>query len=179
LTAIGFIAWFHRAYVNLTRLGARGLRASSGWAIGVWFIPILNLIRPKQLMDDIWRASDAALPVAEAHGWQTAPVPGLLSAWWAFFLLSSFVSNISGRMLSSAETLDARASAGTVSMLADGGVIVAAVVAILVVRAVTSRQEERAERLRWGGPPAQATYAAPPVLDANASSSFPPPMAAQ
>src|SRR4051812_7498049 len=56
--SIAFIAWFYRAYMNIERLGARDLRASKGWSIGAWFVPILNLVRPKQLMDDIWRASD-------------------------------------------------------------------------------------------------------------------------
>src|SRR5215510_14201591 len=42
---IVFLAWFHRAHLNLPALGARGLTYTSGWAIGAWFVPILNLFR--------------------------------------------------------------------------------------------------------------------------------------
>ena len=44
---------FYCAYENIERLGASDLRASRGWSIGAWFVPILNLVRPEQLMDDI------------------------------------------------------------------------------------------------------------------------------
>jgi antitoxin (DNA-binding transcriptional repressor) of toxin-antitoxin stability system len=179
-TSVAFIAWFFRAYVNIERLGARELRATKGWSIGVWFIPFLNLIRPKQLMDDIWRASDPALPAGEVRDWQHAGVPVLLHGWWAIFLLAGVVSNIAGRMLTNAETLPERANAGEISMIGDGGIIVAAILAVLVVRAVTSRQETRAARLRPGSPTASATqYPAPQPIDAERPNSFPPPTAAQ
>jgi len=51
-----FISWFRRAYRNLPVLGATGLRYRSGWTIGSWFIPIVGLILPKQIANDIWRA---------------------------------------------------------------------------------------------------------------------------
>ena len=35
----------------------RHLRYGTGWAIGAWFIPIFNLFRPKQIANDIDRAS--------------------------------------------------------------------------------------------------------------------------
>jgi Domain of unknown function (DUF4328) len=61
-TIVVYLVWFSRAYKNLTSLGATDLRYGSGWAIGAWFVPILNLWRPKQIANDIWRASDPAAP---------------------------------------------------------------------------------------------------------------------
>ena len=184
-TGIAFIAWFFRAYVNIERLGARGLRATKGWSIGVWFIPLVNLIRPKQLMDDIWRASDPALPAGEVRDWQRAAVPGLLSGWWAAFLITGFASNIAGGMRDIAETAAARRSAGQIAMITDAGMIAAAVLAVLVIRAVTSRQESRAARVDSGSPP-PAEYSAvavpySPALalgETDRPHSFPPPSAA-
>jgi hypothetical protein len=177
-TGIAFIVWFFRAYQNIERLGARDLRVKHGWAIGSWFVPIVNLVRPKQIMNDIWRASDPALPAGEVRGWQRAAVPSLLHGWWAVFLIGGLVSNVAGRMIEKSEDVAARQSAGTVAMLADGGLIVGAVLAVLVVRAVTSRQEDRAERVSGGGPPLDLAsfVGAQPSLDP--SSSTPPPMAA-
>ena len=59
--AFGFlIAWTSRLYRNLSALGVGPLRYTEGWAIGAWFIPFFNLVRPKQILDDIWRGSGPA-----------------------------------------------------------------------------------------------------------------------
>lgn len=174
-TGATFIAWFHRAYVNIERLGARGLRSTKGWSIGAWFVPILNLVRPKQLMDDIWRASDPALPAGELRGWRTAAVPGLLHLWWAMFLVMGFIGNIAGRQIAGAETLAERDRAGEIGIVTDAGTIVTAVLAVLVVRAVTARQESRAARVGGAGPPL-APAAAAPAAPAARPNSVPPPM---
>src|SRR5918997_1460259 len=105
------------------RLGAGNLRASRGWSIGAWFVPILNLIRPKQLMDDTWRASDPALPAKVGSGWQERPVPGLLHAWWALFLISGVLGNVAGRRIAEAATPDARLVASVWSLLSDGALL--------------------------------------------------------
>jgi hypothetical protein len=55
--AIFFLRWFQRAYANLRPLGAEP-KHSSGWAIGYWFIPILNFFRPVQMAGEIARGSD-------------------------------------------------------------------------------------------------------------------------
>jgi hypothetical protein len=184
-TGVAFIAWFYRAYVNIERLGACGLRATKGWSIGVWFIPFLNLVRPKQLMDDIWRASDPALPATEARGWQGRAVPGLLHGWWALFLISGVVSNVAAQMVIDAGSAPERTSAGQISMIADAGIIAAAVLAVLVVRAVTARQESRAAQVGSGTPPATyapesytSDYSVASASEPDRPHSFPPPSAA-
>ncbi|MDP1849660.1 MAG: DUF4328 domain-containing protein [Solirubrobacteraceae bacterium] len=158
-TASAFIAWFHRAYTNIELLGARDLRASRGWSIGAWFVPILNLIRPKQLMDDIWRASDPAQPAKVESDWRMRPVPGLLHAWWALFLGGNALGNVAGRMIADAATPAARQSASTWALVSDGLLIAGAVAGILVVRAVTDRQERRAARVTGGGQPTAGAVA--------------------
>lgn len=51
---IFIIRWFRRAYFNLHLCGIQELRYSEGWAAGAWFLPITNLIRPYQIMTEIW-----------------------------------------------------------------------------------------------------------------------------
>lgn len=46
LTVVFFLIWLNRSYKNLTPLGAQDLAYSSGWAVGYWFIPFVNLVRP-------------------------------------------------------------------------------------------------------------------------------------
>jgi LSD1 subclass zinc finger protein len=56
-TVIVFVIWFYRAHANLKSLDARHLRYTSGWAVGYWFIPIMNLFRPVQVAQEIWRTA--------------------------------------------------------------------------------------------------------------------------
>ena len=70
LTGITFLKWIYRAYKNIQGFGAEGLRFSPGWAVGYYFIPILSLIRPVQVMSEIWRASD------DPKNWQENLVHG-------------------------------------------------------------------------------------------------------
>ena len=111
--AIAFIVWFRRAYRNTAGLGATGMRYKPGWSTGAWFVPILNLFRPKQISNDIWRASDPELP-RQATGWQGNEVHALIHWWWAIWIVAGFFSNISASVYFNAETLSEQliASAG-------------------------------------------------------------------
>ncbi|HSG66518.1 MAG TPA: DUF4328 domain-containing protein, partial [Gammaproteobacteria bacterium] len=46
------LMWIHRANYNARQLGAAGLRFTPGWAVGWYFIPILNLWKPYQAMKE-------------------------------------------------------------------------------------------------------------------------------
>src|SRR5215207_5646007 len=63
VTAGLWLGWFRRAYRNLPALGARRLRYRPWWAVGAWLLPVFSLFRPKQVLNDIWRASDPNLPL--------------------------------------------------------------------------------------------------------------------
>ena len=56
-TGVMFIIWFRRAYRNLEAWDTEGLRFEAGWTVGGWLVPFLNLVRPKQIMNDLWRAT--------------------------------------------------------------------------------------------------------------------------
>ncbi|TRX16514.1 DUF4328 domain-containing protein [Flavobacterium franklandianum] len=53
LSAITFIQWFRLAYFNL-HLRVNRLSYSDGWAAGCWFMPIVNLFRPYQIMKKLF-----------------------------------------------------------------------------------------------------------------------------
>ena len=143
-----FIRWFHRAYTNLPRLGSEYLRYRGGWAIGAWFVPILNLFRPKQIANDIWRGSAPTLPRHAGNSWYDGPKPALLAWWWAAFVVTNLVSNTALRLSLSAEELIELRRATVAYLIADAVGVVAGLLAIRVVARLTERQEARAEALR-------------------------------
>jgi hypothetical protein len=158
VTAGFFIAWLHRVYKNTRGLGATDLRYGDGWAIGGWFVPAMWWGRPKEIVNDAWRASDPGLGLhAPRHEWDGAPVPGVFLAWWLVYNLW-FAANFLTFLLwiNTTEPEEERVAAafaiGTEMIL-----IVAALFALRVVTLLTDRQSERAaERERMAVPGAPA-----------------------
>ena len=150
-TAIVYLVWFHRAYTNLEALGADDLRHKPAWAVGSWFVPILNLFRPVQIAQEIWRGSDPDQAAAREGGKPTPGNSGLIGLWWAFWLISNVASNIAFQMSATAKTAQVQVSAAWVSMLASALCIVAGLLALAVVAAIERRQRAcaRVARGEW------------------------------
>ena len=147
VAVVMFIRWFRRAYTNLPALGATNLRYESWWTIGSWFIPIVNLFRPKQIANDIWRGSDPSRRPDEQPNWEGAHVPALFQWWWAFYLIGTWMDNISFRAELAADDLDGYKRAAAVTMVVGAVEVVGGILAVLVVQRTTRRQEARAARL--------------------------------
>lgn len=148
-TIVAFLFWFARAYYNLPRFGLAELRYGRGWSIGAWFVPILNLFRPKQIADDVWRGSEA-LREGEPAGWRERPVAGLVHWWWGLLLLGSALGWIVSRIiLGRGEDLTAQGAfdalederlAFYIDLASSLVEIPAALLAIAMIRAVTRVQ---------------------------------------
>jgi hypothetical protein len=164
VAAVLFLLWFRRAYRNLEALGARRLRFSGGWAVGAWFVPLLSLVRPKQLLNDVWRASDPGLPLDEDGSWRRQPVPSVLTWWWLAFLASMATRAITTESFHTLAVLmtfgllnrplDQVQPTSGIQGLADLLTVVAGLLALRVVRMTTARQEARASRLAASARPA-------------------------
>jgi hypothetical protein len=146
-----FLRWFHAAYRNLKPLGQPNLRFTTGWAIGGWFVPFLNLWRPKQIANDIWTGSGPDAPALEGSAWwKDQPIPLLLGVWWAAWIISIYVDNIGLRWLFNTDTAEEIRTADWLDITSLAVDAVAAVLAIQVVRRLTARQEELVARTETG-----------------------------
>jgi hypothetical protein len=84
-----FIVWMFRYWGQLRIVRSEDRpRHGRGWTIGGWFVPVANLWIPKQLIDDYWRRTSAA--VGDPH--LTRVWPGV-HWWWAAWLLGNAVEN--------------------------------------------------------------------------------------
>src|SRR4030095_8115621 len=57
---VSLLVWIYAAHANLPALNAGPLEFSPGWAVGWFFIPIANLVKPYQAVVEIWKGSDPA-----------------------------------------------------------------------------------------------------------------------
>jgi serine/threonine protein kinase len=161
VTAAFWLAWNRRAYLNLPALGARRLRYRPWWAIGAWLVPVFSLFRPKQLLNDVWRASDPDLPPDQADGWRGRPVAELLGWWWLAFLASVLVRSVTTEAVHAAadfmllgllpERLDRFQPSAGMQIAADLLAVLTGLLALRLVRRTSARQHERAARLAATG----------------------------
>jgi Domain of unknown function (DUF4328) len=134
--AIVFIRWLRAAYRNTDVLAPGRRRYGHGWAIGAWFVPILNLWRPKQIINDVWR-SGADAPYASRP-------PILLLAWWLSWIASTLLGRAAGRAALNHDTLDQLRTADFLFIASDGWDAIVAVMAVAVVRTTTRRLDRKA-----------------------------------
>lgn len=146
VTAIGYVAWMYRLHRNVRPLGSSPPRHSAGWVIGGWLIPFLNLVRPKQIIDDLWRASDPDLPLEAGDGWLRQRRPVLLHVWWGLWIIGGLGGQYLAANRDTADLESLRAVAG-IDVAVDLIFAAAAIAAFLVVALLTQRQEDRAARV--------------------------------
>lgn len=133
---VTFLMWLHRVMRNIPALGNAKSRVeyTPGWAVGSFFIPVLNLFMPYRAVREAWAKSDPAIRTQDDIMFTPSPSGGLVLGWWLSWLAFNFLSRISSRISPEIGTLD---------MIAGVLGILAAVLAILVVSELDRRQTER------------------------------------
>ncbi len=150
-----FLIWEYRSFNNLSALKARNLEYSPGWSVGWWFIPFANLVKPFQVMRELWNESDPDFD-EETGFLHTSPgTPEIIGFWWAAFLLSGFIGRIVDKMVD--ENGEASQYFPVALIVASVFQLVASILIILIVKGVTNRQEQRFDKLA-----ATAKFAPPP-----------------
>jgi hypothetical protein len=130
VTIVVWCVWQHRSHLAARDLAA-GMEISAAWAVGCWFVPIVNSFKPFQAMRELWRASLGAPP------WRTQPTWSVLGWWWAtwlgFNVLGWLQSTTGGGDLEAIRRSDA------IGLLSVTLGIVAALLAVQIVRQISSR----------------------------------------
>jgi hypothetical protein len=139
VTGITFLKWIYRAYKNIQGFGAEGLRFSPGWAVGYYFIPILSLIRPVQVMSEIWRASD------DPRNWPRRPGSWVIVSWWTLFLIYTGVTQVSLEIAIQASTNDQWTLAAVLAIAGDLFSIPLSLAALRLVTEIYRRQKALVE----------------------------------
>lgn len=100
-----FLYWFRRAYANLNRVGIAKTLSQDNMTIWGFVIPIMSLFKPYQIMREVWTKTQTTtqhfIPDYRMNG--SGSVMGL---WWAYFIISGILGQISFRMTMAAETIE-------------------------------------------------------------------------
>ncbi|HLR54835.1 MAG TPA: DUF4328 domain-containing protein [Pseudogracilibacillus sp.] len=79
-----FFIWLYRAYAHLQEQHVTGLAHTPRWAIGWYFIPVMNLYKPFSVMRELTLASFHA--VSNPDHWKLKKAPAYIIVWWLLFL---------------------------------------------------------------------------------------------
>ncbi len=92
LAAVSFVlllVWTYRTHQNLSELRAEDTRFSPGWTIGGWLIPVVNLLMPFFIFQEMWKASSTERP-----SWRQSPGDSVIVLWWSIGLIGVIGSTI-------------------------------------------------------------------------------------
>ena len=131
VSAITFIQWFRRAYFNL-HLRVNHLSHSEGWAAGCWFVPIVNLFRPYQIMKELFQETQLFLKRNEVHTREHLSMPSL-SLWWTFWIINWFVGRFVLKYSMKAETIDELTRSTIAQIISNGIGIILAIITINII----------------------------------------------
>jgi hypothetical protein len=155
VTAVVFLVWLHGAYRNLPALGAVKLDTTPGWAVGYFFIPFVNLFKPFQVVREIWHESTPGVGVHEGFGGYSlrSSTPALVGWWWALCIIANIAMLASEQVLDGAGTIEGMLLALWLVIASHALFVIAAVLAILVVKRIDEMQEAKFGQMWEQGPP--------------------------
>ncbi len=153
-SVIAFWMWFYRAHKNLRALGNAELEYSSRWAVFGFMVPILNLIRPMQLMRETWYGSDPNLRGESPTYLQEAVrrgTPEAVGWWWGSFIIMNILGRVEMRLARPLEGPNPTPGEfelfAFATMAAAVPTILAAILAVRLIWTITRRQSQRHDLL--------------------------------
>ena len=138
-TVVVFAMFLRRASSNARALGAHSMRFTPGWVVGWFFVPIANLFKPYQTVREIWEVSRPAQEIAM--------LPALLPLWWAAWLASNLMGNVSFRLAMAGDDLPSLITSAQFNIATALVSVVCAVLALLLVRRLHAIQQQKSAEL--------------------------------
>jgi Domain of unknown function (DUF4328) len=138
LAVIFFIRWFRRAYYNLHAVPGSYPSFTEGWAAGCWFVPFLNLVRPYQIMKEIWDGTQKVV----THRLDKAYSSSIVGIWWALYLVTNIYSNITVRVSLAADDVDSLVTARSLEIAGEIISIPAIIITIVMIKRAQNLQQK-------------------------------------
>lgn len=142
VNVVVILQWMFRGFLNLQFVDAP-LRHKPVWAIFYWFVPFVNLVKPYQLMKELWTLSGKSGTDSSGNVIYDKP-PGLFPLWWTCWLTCNFLGTFVFRMANAAGM---EGLVEGLSLLSNLLSIVAALVLRTLILQITARQQEKIPEL--------------------------------
>jgi hypothetical protein len=145
-TAVGFLGWLFRLRVNVRALGVRKPVYGRIWSVLGFLVPVLNFLRPYQVMAEIWRASDPS--VLDPFEWRHVDPPRILALFWSSVVVAATLELMAFGFGLSVGAVEFKALlASGISAVADASAALSATLGFFVVTRLGAAQLAKCGRL--------------------------------
>jgi hypothetical protein len=149
VAAVAFVEWLYQSRINLRAFGVRRLRYSRSWVLGGFLIPALNLVRPYQVIREVWQASDPR--TRDPFAWNEVPTGRLLPLWWSTFVTWALLALLAlGMEMGAGLDPDKLRVARGITLVADVAAAVGVSLAYFVVDHISRTQDQKWDLARPG-----------------------------
>ncbi|MBI3822079.1 MAG: DUF4328 domain-containing protein [Planctomycetes bacterium] len=145
-TTVAFFLWLHQVAANLRLLQADGLTHSPATALLSFFIPVVNIVRPCAILQEISQASDPRT-IRSARAWKSASPLHTITLWWLCFLGACGSALLCMWVASNNPDLDIQQITVVLWCASNMAMILAAILLMLVIHTLEQRQQERYAKL--------------------------------
>lgn len=142
VAGVSVLAWVRRAVSNIPALTGGDAAHTPNMAVIWWFVPFANLVKPYEIVADVWRRL-AATP--EGEGTQR------VRWWWIGFIVGSFLGLVYAR-LPMPDSVDAFTRLTYLNLASDVLLATSGVLLVSIILEIEGRARARAALVAQGGP---------------------------
>jgi len=132
ISSVTFILWFRRAYFNLHQR-VNYLSLSEGWAAGSWFVPIISLYRPYNIMKELYEETIILLTKNQIKIEKPFSTT-ILVLWWTFWIITNFLGQFIFRYSRSTDSIDELITTTILSIILNSIGILLAFITIKIIK---------------------------------------------
>ncbi|MBL7884329.1 MAG: DUF4328 domain-containing protein [Bacteroidia bacterium] len=136
ISSITFILWFRRAYYNLHQR-VSPLSNTEGWAAGAWFVPIISLFKPYQIMKELYIETKALL---SKKGITVNINLTTINVWWTIWIINNFIGQFVFRYSLKATSIDELITSTVAGMINNSVGIFLAIITVKVIHDYSSAE---------------------------------------
>ena len=149
VSIVVFLNWFRRAYGNLHRLGLN-LKHKESMAVWFWFIPILVLFRPVQIMTEIWNKTQESIKNLDTR-YLIKSGSLIIGLWWTLFIISNFIGNYVLRTAFKQDTIEQMIEGSRAVLISDIMQIPEALLVVLIVYKLSKMETILTQKVKESG----------------------------
>lgn len=141
ISSIVYIQWFRRAYYNLNI--RTQCNHSEGWAAGSWFVPIISLFRPYQIMKEMFNKTSYLINSKTSNTEESDN--SIIGLWWALWIISNYIGQYVLKNAFKDDTIQSllNSTIGDLAMSIIG--IPLAICAVMIIKSYSLKEEKLSE----------------------------------
>jgi len=141
---VAFTMFIHQASSNLKHLRTEGQKFTPGWAVGWFFIPLMNLYKPIGIVRELVKASGAT-DTKNPAAWQNGNPPDglMISSWWTLVIFAILFGPRGIAVFVGRDNISDWAAAGRLLVWSDLFQVLPLVLTVIVVFRLQRAQEIR------------------------------------